>query len=80
MKTTIDEVRDRAMALAPNERAGLAHDLILSLDSPDSLSLDVRAETEISRRVGLVREGKAKGRPAAQVFRDVEAKYAGNCR
>ena len=77
MKATLDEIRSQALVLPPSERAGLAHDLILSLDSPDTLSLNSQTEAEIGRRVGMVREGKARGRQAVQVFGEIEAKYAG---
>lgn len=76
MKSTVDEVRSQALVLSPGERAALAHDLIVSLDSPDTLGLGTKAEAEISRRVHMVREGTAKGRPAEQVFREIEAKHA----
>ena len=77
MKTTVDEVRSQALVLSPSERALLAHDLILSLDSPDKLGLDAKDEAEIARRVRMVREGSAQGRPSHQVFGSIETKRAG---
>jgi len=76
MSTTIQTVRDEALALSVSERASLAHDLILSLDEPSDFDLAPDQETEIVRRVQMVREGTAKGRPAADVFRDIRAKFA----
>ena len=63
------------MALSASERASLAHDLILSLEDPADLELSAGQEAEIQRRVQMVREGKASGRPSDEVFADIKAKY-----
>lgn len=63
------------MALSLSERASLAHDLILSLDEPSDFELGSEQEAEVARRVQMVREGTARGRPAADVFRDIKAKF-----
>lgn len=75
MSTTIQTVRDEALALSLSERASLAHDLILSLDEPSDFNLGPEQEAEIARRVKMVREGTAQGRAAADVFRDIKAKF-----
>jgi len=62
------------MSLSLSERASLAHDLILSLDEPSDFDLGPERESEIARRVQMVREGTANGRPAADVFADIKAK------
>ena len=54
-----------------SERASLVHQLILSLDDPSGFDLGVEQEAEIARRVQMVREGTTKGRPAADVFLDI---------
>jgi putative addiction module component (TIGR02574 family) len=64
------------MALSASERASLAHELILSLDDPAVYALTPAQETEIQRRLTMVREGTATGRPAAKVFGEIKAKYA----
>ena len=74
--STIQEVRGEVMALSASERASLAHDLILSLDAPADYELSPAQESEIQRRLKMVREGTATGRPAAEVFADIRAKYA----
>jgi len=74
--STIQEVRSEVMALSASERASLAHDLILSLDDPSDLELSPTQEREIQRRVQMVREGTASGRPAEDVFADIKAKYS----
>lgn len=75
MKAMVEDLRKEALGLPVSERASLAHELILSLDDRDSFALDAKTEAEIGRRVKMVRDGKAKGRPTAAVFRDIEAKY-----
>ena len=72
---TVQEIQSEAMALSASERAGLAHDLILSLDDPAYFELGPDQEREIQRRVQMVREGKAASRPAEDVFADIKAKY-----
>jgi len=73
MSTTVEKVRHEALALSTSERASLAHDLILSLDNPSNYTLSPKQEAEIQRRVQMVREGKAKGRPAEEVFTQIKA-------
>ena len=72
---TVQEIQSNAMALSTSERAGLAHDLIMSLDNPAHFELRPEQEREIQCRVQMVREGKATGRPAEDVFADIKAKY-----
>jgi len=73
MKTK-EQVRKEAMALSASERASLAHDLIMSLEDPGAYELSPEQEAEIRRRVRMVKRGKAAGRPATEVFADIEAK------
>lgn len=68
-------MRDEAMALSASERASLAHELILSLDDPTAYDLDRAQEADLQRRLQMVREGTSSGRPAADVFADIRAKY-----
>ena len=74
--SVIQDVRSEAMALSASERASLAHELILSLDDGSDYDLGPAQEAEIRRRLGMVREGTASGRPAAEVFADIRARYA----
>ena len=75
MSTTVEQIRSEVMGLSSSERASLAHDLILSLDNAADFDLGSEHEQEIQRRVQVVREGKAAGRPADAVFADLKAKY-----
>jgi putative addiction module component (TIGR02574 family) len=70
----VEEIRREAMTLSAGERASLAHDLILSLEDPDAYELSPEQEAEIRKRVRKVKTDKAGGRPAAEVFAEVEAR------
>ncbi len=48
---TRKELRDHALALPPEERARLAHDIITSLDGPSDEDASVAWVSEIERRV-----------------------------
>ena len=74
--TPLEKVRGEVMALSASERASLAHELILSLDDPADYNLSAAQETEIQRRLKMVGEGIASGRPAAEVFADIRARYS----
>ena len=63
------------MSLSASERASLAHDLILSLEDPHDYELNESQEGEITRRLQMVREGTAAGRPADDIFSAIRAKY-----
>ncbi|MCC5844927.1 MAG: addiction module protein [Verrucomicrobia bacterium] len=73
--STVQEARSMVMTLSASERASLAHELILSLDDPMDTQLTASQEVEIQRRLAVVREGTASGRPANEVFADVRKKY-----
>ncbi|MCE9590055.1 MAG: addiction module protein [Planctomycetes bacterium] len=74
MRKTVHTVKKEAMALSPSERASLAHDLILSLDDPAGNTLAPEQEAEIARRARAVRQGRAVGRSAADVFSAIKPK------
>ena len=74
--STIEEIRNQAMALSASERASLAHELILSLDDPSDYELSPTQESEIQRRLRMVREGTGSGRSASEVFAEIRAKYS----
>lgn len=63
------------MSLSMSERASLAHDLILSLDEPSDFDLGLEQEARIARRIQMVREGTASGRPSADVFSEIKAMF-----
>jgi putative addiction module component (TIGR02574 family) len=72
----VKEIYDLAITLSASERASLAHDLILSLDDPSDFELSAVQEAEIQRRIRMVKDGTARGRPAEKVFADIKTKYS----
>lgn len=75
MTLLAENVKKEALKLLPNERASIAHELIVSLDEFSDDILDQEWEDEIQRRVQMIKEGKAKGQPAEEVFAEIEAKF-----
>lgn len=76
MKNTSATLRDQALSLSPEERAALAHDLLLSLENePFDTPEEVQAAwaEEIRRRAADVRAGES-GIPAEQVLAEVRAR------
>ena len=62
------------MTLSDRERAELAHKLLISLDGVPDEGTEEAWDQEIAKRVQKIRDGTAKGRPADQVFRDIESR------
>ena len=75
MKATLDRVTHDALELSPQERAALAHSLILSMDEVVDPDVEQSWNAEIERRVGEIRSGKVEGIPASEVFAKLKAKY-----
>lgn len=71
----METIRKNVLTLPAGERAMLAHELIVSLDDPSGNELSPHQEAETRRRVQMVRKSKVSGRPAEQVFIDIEAKH-----
>lgn len=61
------------LQLSEAERARLAQTLLESLEPAPDTDVEQSWEAEIARRLQPVRDGSAKGRPAEEVFRDLEA-------
>ncbi len=57
---TKKEVFDQALALPPDERARLAHDILVSLDGPADEGASEEWVREIERRVREVKNGSVK--------------------
>jgi len=75
MKTLFKEIKDKAKTSPENERAELAHELIISLDTTDT-AIEKVWNVEIKKRVEQIKNGTAKGRPAGDVLADIRAKYS----
>jgi putative addiction module component (TIGR02574 family) len=75
MRKAINDIRTEALAFSSSERAGLALDLIVSLDNPDDLGLEKDQEAEIKRRVQIIQESKATGCSLESVVSDIYVEY-----
>ena len=74
MATTVDQLAQDALTLSDRERAELAHKLLVSLDGVPDEGAEEAWDQEIAKRVQSIRDGTAKGRPADEVFRDIESR------
>lgn len=70
MPQIVDQIRRDAMNLPEKDRAGLAHDLLHSLDPEDAGAEQSWAE-ETSRRLARIRSGVEIGKPAEEVFNEI---------
>ncbi len=71
MSSLLQEVATKAHNLSPDERAELAHDLIVSLDETSDTEFEAAWDTEIERRVKEIKSGKAKGRLAEEILAEM---------
>ena len=67
------KILEHALALAPDERAALAHELIASLDGEGASSVDEAWAAEITRRAERVLAGESRGVPWEVARREVRA-------
>ncbi len=74
MPLTLEQTTAEALALGEKERAHLARILIASLE-PEKGDFADEWEAEIARRVDEIDNGTARGRPAADVLREIRARY-----
>ncbi len=75
MSDLLSKMKNEALSLPEDDRAKLAHELIMSLDEGIDSDADNTWEAEISRRVQEIKDGTAKGRPAEEVLSEIRAKY-----
>ncbi|ODS30197.1 MAG: putative addiction module component [Candidatus Scalindua rubra] len=75
MSKRLEKMAIEAMSLSVNERAKLAHDLIVSIDEEKDVDVKNAWEKEIDKRTKEIKMGIAKGRPAEQVLAEIRAKY-----
>jgi putative addiction module component (TIGR02574 family) len=69
------KILEDAMALSPDERAALAHELLASLDADRDSSVDQAWAAEITRRAERFRAGESEGIPAEEVKARVVERY-----
>ncbi len=75
MTTTLEKVTHDALDLPQQQRAKLAHTLIVSIDDKTEQDVASAWDAEIKRRVDEIRSGKVKGIPAEEVFAKLREKY-----
>jgi len=76
LRTVEDATRRQFAALTHQERAELAHLLILSLDQEEDADAEAAWDAELARRGVEIKSGSAVGRPADQVFAELRERYS----
>lgn len=83
MSAILEDLKTRALQLAPPERDELVRTLIESIDGePDGTPEEIaRAwDEEIERRIADLEAGRTKSIPADEVFAEIRAMIAGHGR
>jgi len=70
----VERYKSQLEKLSQKERAELAYFLISSLE-PAEEGVSAAWDTEVARRLAEIREGKAIGKPAEQVFAELRERY-----
>jgi putative addiction module component (TIGR02574 family) len=71
MTTRLQALEAEALRLSPKARAKLVERIILSLESSLDTELERTWAEEAERRVGEIRKGLVRARPAAAVFQRI---------
>jgi putative addiction module component (TIGR02574 family) len=75
MSELLNKMKNEALSLPVDDRAKLAHELIMSLDERVDSGVNNAWEEEISKRVQEIKNGTAKGRLAEEVLSEIKARY-----
>jgi putative addiction module component (TIGR02574 family) len=70
MSSAVEQWKDQLGALPDDERAELAHFLLVSLEPQDD-EVEGLWEAEASKRLTEIRSGTAKGRPVEDVMKEL---------
>ncbi len=73
---SIEEVEREALNLAPDARAKLAHDLVLSLSQMDEQEIEALWLAEAARRDQEMDEGRVRGTSGSEVFARIRARFS----
>jgi putative addiction module component (TIGR02574 family) len=76
MNIAVEQLKSQMTSLTPDERAELAQFLIQTLDVEPEEGVEAAWELELARRADEILSGKAKGKPAEQVFAEIRARYS----
>lgn len=71
MSRNIAEITDEALRLPEHEQLRLARTLLENSEAVGDVDVEAAWEEEIERRITMVDSGLAKGRPFADVLRDM---------
>jgi putative addiction module component (TIGR02574 family) len=74
MSVAAEKIAAEALALTNEERAFLAHELIISLDPQIHPDAEAEWSDVIDRRSREIAEGKVHCRPVEEVVRDIRSK------
>jgi putative addiction module component (TIGR02574 family) len=74
MAQGLKEITEEALRLPADERVVLAESLLLTIEEKHDLLVDESIIAELERRLQDFREGKVKGIPAEQAFRQIREK------
>ena len=76
MSSLLKDIVNKTHKLSAEERAELAHELILSLDDNIDEGYVSAWDSEIEKRVREIKSGMAKGRPAEEILAEIRARYS----
>ena len=72
MRPTLADISGQGLKLPQNEQVQLARTLLESTEGTGDVDVEAAWEQEIERRIKIIDAGLAKGRPFADVLRDID--------
>ena len=76
MNRTLADLSEEALKLPQKEQLKLARTILEKNEARGSGDVDAAWEAEIDRRIQMIDSGVAKGRPFADVLRDIDRQLA----
>ena len=76
MSILLEEIARKVLNLPPEERAELAHKLIVSIDDAIDKEAEAAWDVEIEKRANEIKSGKAKGRAAEDILAEIRTQYS----
>ena len=76
MNRSFLEIADEALTLPQNEQLKLARTLLEKAEASGDVGAEAAWDQEIERRIQKIDAGLAKGRPFADVLRDIDQRLA----
>ena len=77
MSRSFTEIAEEALTPPPNEQSRLARTLLEKAEACGDVGAEAAWEEEIERRIHKIDSGLAKGRPFADVLRDLDRQVGG---